>query len=114
MTDKHITLALDGTGGDNANAKSMAAAVRFAIVLHPDLKILVFGSQKLKDALDREKMDKDRYEFYSAPVQATAVWLSKRDIQTAPQIVLYVLPYQAVVLDLWWYCHVIFWVYCLI
>jgi glycerol-3-phosphate acyltransferase PlsX len=67
MTDKHITLALDGTGGDNANAKSMAAAVRFAIVLHPDLKILVFGSQKLKDALDREKMDKDRYEFYSAP-----------------------------------------------
>lgn len=67
MTDKHITLALDGTGGDNANAGAIASAVRFATVLNPDLNILVFGSQKLKEALSKEKMDHSRCQFVSAP-----------------------------------------------
>ena len=48
--DTNITVALDGTGGDNVDAKTVASAVRFALVLYPNIKIKVYGSQKLKVA----------------------------------------------------------------
>ena len=65
--EKTITIALDGTGGDKVDGKSIASAVRFAVVLCPNLKVLVFGDQDLKVALDREKIDSKAYEFISAP-----------------------------------------------
>ena len=55
--EKTITIALDGTGGDKVDGKSIASAVRFAVVLCPNLKVLVFGDQDLKVALEREKID---------------------------------------------------------
>lgn len=65
--ETNITVALDGTGGDNVDAKTVASAVRFALVLYPNIKIKVFGNQKLKVALTLEKMDTSRYEFIDAP-----------------------------------------------
>ena len=65
--DSNITVALDGTGGDNVDAKTVASAVRFALVLYPNIKVKVFGSQKLKVALALEKMESSRYEFIDAP-----------------------------------------------
>ncbi|NLK84376.1 MAG: hypothetical protein GX278_00200 [Aeromonadales bacterium] len=64
--EKTITVALDGTGGDNVDARSVASAVRFACVLNPSLKVLVFGNQSLKLALAAEKFDQNSYEFISA------------------------------------------------
>ena len=37
--------------------------MRFAVVLCPNLKVLVFGDQDLKVALEREKIDSKAYEF---------------------------------------------------
>ena len=65
--EKTITIALDGTGGDKVDGKSIASAVRFAVVLCPNLKVLVFGDQDLKVALEREKIHSKAYEFISAP-----------------------------------------------
>jgi phosphate acyltransferase len=48
-----VTVALDGTGGDNVDARSVASAVRFALVLNPSLRVLVYGGQKLKQALSQ-------------------------------------------------------------
>ena len=68
MQDQNlVTVALDGTGGDNVDARSVASAVRFALVLNPSLRVLVYGGQKLKQALSQEKIDAKRYEFFSAP-----------------------------------------------
>ncbi|SFS51192.1 phosphate:acyl-[acyl carrier protein] acyltransferase [Succinivibrio dextrinosolvens] len=66
-SETKITVALDGTGGDNVDAKTVASAVRFALVLYPNIRIKVYGSQKLKVALAFEKIDSSRYEFIDAP-----------------------------------------------
>lgn len=65
-SQRTITVALDGTGGDKVDAKSIASSVRFAIVLFPALKVLVFGNQDLKLALAAEKIDPNAYEFIPA------------------------------------------------
>lgn len=67
MKQKTVTVALDGTGGDNVDPKSVASAVRFALILNPNLKVLVFGGQQLRQALIHEKIDAKRYSFISAP-----------------------------------------------
>lgn len=68
MQDQNlVTVALDGTGGDKVDARSVASAVRFALVLNPSLRVLVYGGQKLKQALSQEKIDAKRYDFFSAP-----------------------------------------------
>lgn len=65
MQDQNlVTVALDGTGGDNVDARSVACAVRFALVLNPSLRVLVYGGQKLKQALSQEKIDAKRYDFF--------------------------------------------------
>lgn len=65
MQDQNlVTVALDGTGGDNVDARSVASAVRFALVLNPSLRVLVYGGQKLKQALSQEKIDAKRYDFF--------------------------------------------------
>ncbi|MGN1281118.1 MAG: phosphate acyltransferase [Succinivibrio sp.] len=67
QNQKTVTVALDGTGGDNVDPKSVASAVRFALILNPDLRVEVFGNQKLKQALVQEKVDAKRYSFTHAP-----------------------------------------------
>ncbi len=62
-----VTIALDGTGGDNLDVKSIASSVRFALVFCPNLRIKVYGTQQLNSALAAEKIDSKRYEFYEAP-----------------------------------------------
>ena len=62
-----VTVALDATGGDLVNPLSVAKAIRFALVLNPDLRIKVYGSQKINVALASEKIDAKRYDFILAP-----------------------------------------------
>lgn len=67
MQDQNlVTVALDGTGGDNVDARSVASAVRFALVLNPSLRLLVYGGQKLKQALSQEKSTLSVMSFFSA------------------------------------------------
>ena len=67
-TDNYITVALDGTGGDNVDPQSVASAVRFATVFEPKLKVIVYGDKKLQTALESQKISPDRYQFEYAPV----------------------------------------------
>ena len=56
-------VALDGTGGDHRDTRSVVDAVRFAMAMYPQLYLIIFGSNQLQDDLLKAGVDTKRYEF---------------------------------------------------
>lgn len=62
-----ITIALDGTGGDNRSTKNVVGAVRFALAMNPLIHLIVFGSTELQQDLARSGINQKSYTFRLAP-----------------------------------------------
>lgn len=67
---KDITLALDLTGSTLPD-NDIAGALNFAHTLYPSLKVHVFGSESLKEAMQRGKIDDKFYVFHHAQAADT-------------------------------------------
>ncbi len=69
MSQKKITVALDGTGGDRSGDinRSVVNAVRFALTLYPSLYLIVFGPSELETELKKATIDQHRVDFRLAP-----------------------------------------------
>ncbi len=62
-----ITIALDGTGGDNRSTSSIVSAVRFALAMNPSIHLIVFGTAELQQDLARSGINPKSYTFRLAP-----------------------------------------------
>lgn len=60
---KQITVAIDGLGGDRGIG-TVIGAMRFALALYPNLRLLVFGNNELLEGIEKQKIDSSRYVFY--------------------------------------------------
>ncbi len=67
MKENSITIALDGTGGDNHSTQNIVSAVRFALTMNPSIHMIVFGSEELQHDLDRSGINQKSYTFRLAP-----------------------------------------------
>ena len=65
-----ITIALDGTGGDNRSTSSIVSAVRFALAMNPSIHLIVFGTAELQQDLARSGINPKSYTFRLAPQAA--------------------------------------------
>ncbi len=66
VKEKNITVALDGTGGDQNRQGGIVKAVEFALTLYPALNLVVFGSMELKEKLEHGRFDRRRITFHQA------------------------------------------------
>lgn len=62
-----VTIALDGTGGDNRQDHSVVKAVSFALNMCHQLHIMVFGPKSLEQELKKSNLDLERVSFRLAP-----------------------------------------------
>ncbi len=66
---KNVTVALDGNGGDRDALSGIARAVRFAMTLYPDMRLIAFGARQLEEDLARAQVLGPRCEYRFAPLQ---------------------------------------------
>ena len=67
MKENSITIALDGTGGDNRSTNKVVGAVRFALAMNPSIHLIIYGSSELEQDLSRAGISKKNYTFRLAP-----------------------------------------------
>lgn len=68
MKKKSIIVAVDGTGGDSRSTQGIVGAALFALTLYPNLKLIIFGTDKLETDLKKANLPGNRWEFRSAPL----------------------------------------------
>lgn len=79
---EEICVALDGTGGDSRDTLPITDAIRFALAIYPNLRLLVYGAPQLENDILKAGIDSSRYEFHAAqqtiPQDASPLTVLKR------------------------------------